>query len=263
MPRTPQPSRRSIAERNALVEQHVRLVYHVAARMPDSLGTKDERISDGMLGLIRAAERYDESLGFTFATFAGRCIWGFIIREHRGRTNVPGWIYDVAMQARKASAAIEAVEGLPPKPERLEGIVPGATRALTAMAIANTSSLDAPLPEVDGAITLGDAAASYLPDHEDTLARKDEVRRLLEAARLSDGDRRVVERRANGETLQEIGDSLGVSRGRVQQLERRALSKLRATAARLSARPPTKVHSDDRPRTVARPPRPATGQSGP
>lgn len=63
-------------ERNKLIEDNLNLVYHVAHKYFDyELCDKEDFISEGYIGLIKAANKYDKAKQIRFSTFACKCIY--------------------------------------------------------------------------------------------------------------------------------------------------------------------------------------------
>lgn len=60
--------------KNDLVENNMNLVYHLIHKYyPTFIGNEDF-VQEGMLGLCKAASTFDENRGFTFSTYASKCI---------------------------------------------------------------------------------------------------------------------------------------------------------------------------------------------
>jgi RNA polymerase sigma factor (sigma-70 family) len=82
------------------ITKNMGLVIHIAKRMRrlENSGAMEFRdlISEGILGLIHALDRFDESKGFKFSSYAGRCISGYMLRGHR-KLHMEQW---KAMQSR-------------------------------------------------------------------------------------------------------------------------------------------------------------------
>lgn len=76
------------------VTDNMGLVFLVARRMPtltDSGAMEfQDLISEGVLGLIHALDRFDKSRGFKFSPYAYRCISGYILQGHR-RLHMEHW----------------------------------------------------------------------------------------------------------------------------------------------------------------------------
>ena len=64
-------------ERDRLITDNVKLVYYIYEKLSKNVLTishKDDIVSEGMIGLIKAARNFDKTKGCKFATFAARCI---------------------------------------------------------------------------------------------------------------------------------------------------------------------------------------------
>lgn len=146
MPRS-LPSQRGVEERNALVEANVRLVPWVVQRFAYTSDEEafQQRVAAGYLGLIRAAELFDESRGFKFSTYA------------------VGWIRQ-ALQRAQSEALIRV-----PECAKARGVQE-----------ARVVSLDAPRGEDDRA-TIGDLIAAPEDDRSEELAQLRELLAQLPA----------------------------------------------------------------------------------
>lgn len=67
-----------LEERNKLVEDNINLVYYIVNRYFNNYGDREEFISEGSMGLIRAANTYDKTKKIKFSTYACRCIYNEI-----------------------------------------------------------------------------------------------------------------------------------------------------------------------------------------
>ena len=79
--------RRSREDAEKLFLENMKLVPHVINKM--GFPVTDDNLQDGYIGLWKAALKYDESLGFQFATFAAPVIRNAIILAWRDRTRTP------------------------------------------------------------------------------------------------------------------------------------------------------------------------------
>src|SRR5262245_25156003 len=78
--------------RDAVLRQHLGLVYHVAQQLSRARATDvelDDLVSAGTLGLIDAFEHFDASRGLAFSTFAAPRIRGAMLDELRRLDRVP------------------------------------------------------------------------------------------------------------------------------------------------------------------------------
>ena len=65
------------SKRDRLILDNQRLVYYLYEQLSKTdivKNNKDDIVSEGMLGLIKAADTFDETKGFQFCTYAGLCI---------------------------------------------------------------------------------------------------------------------------------------------------------------------------------------------
>lgn len=70
-----------LEERNKLVEDNINLVYHIVNKYFNKYGDGEEFISEGYIGLIRAANAYDKDTKLKFSTFACNCIYNEISKS--------------------------------------------------------------------------------------------------------------------------------------------------------------------------------------
>jgi RNA polymerase primary sigma factor len=237
---------RSQRARDALILSAQRLVLSSARYYGRRLGGSGMEVADlisaGNLGLIRAVELFDPDRGNRFSTFAGHWVRHAMIRTIHTQSRT---VY-VPPHIRQQMSKILAVEnellqqhGRPPSNEELaeaSGIDIPKLRH-TIQSFGRVSSIDRPLdPEDSGSATYGDILADggLTPDQELEGAERRELVRSL-AERLQGRERTIVFMRMGWDnedtlTLAEIGARFGISRQRVEQLEKRALSKLRRWA---------------------------------
>jgi RNA polymerase primary sigma factor len=222
-----------------LINSNLRLVISEARKYQGGELCLLDLIQEGILGLIRATEKFDWRRGFKFSTYATFWIKQAIQRgiEARARTiRIP---VNVAQRERKmARTARElAIElGREPTDEEV-----GAKAGLSAEEIAQVreaaravTSLDRPVGEEEET-AFGELLPSDWPDPSEEVEltlREDAVRRALE--QLPELERQVVKLRfgINGDApptpLRETGRLIGVSDSEVSRLESRALKKLAA-----------------------------------
>jgi RNA polymerase sigma factor for flagellar operon FliA len=235
---------RSIAERDALINQHLGLVHHVARKLAAHLSTEadlDEMISAGTFGLLQAADAFDGTRGLSFSTFAVPRIRGAILDELRRQDHVPR---NVRRRSRDLMRAREALTGtLQRQPTDVElsarmQVAPDVVRRWELDGEwASFASLDQPARH-DAATSLADMLSdSDATTAEDALTQEREVERVKEAImRLKDQERAVLALNFFEELrLPQIAEVLGVSVCRVSQIRSAALAKLRSTLTDLRA----------------------------
>lgn len=219
--------------RNRLVVQYSPLVKYVAGRMRSRLPhtvDQDDLVSDGVIGLMDAIERFDPGRGLSFQTFAVPRIRGAIIDGLRAMDFVPRSVRDKVRIVQQAQHALEERLGRLPDDEEVArelGVGVQQVRELTRQ----TSSAHANLDDFDLADELDSAAAETAVEKGDANAS---LMRVIEE--LSERDQVVIALYYfEGLTLAEIGRVLGVSESRVSQVHSRATAVLRTKLVALDA----------------------------
>jgi RNA polymerase sigma factor FliA len=210
--------------RERLVLQYAPLVKYVAgrlrARMPDSV-EQDDLVSDGVLGLIDAIDRFEPSRGLSFQTFAVPRIRGAIIDGMRAMDFVPRSVRDKLRTVHRAQVTLEERLGRTPEDTEVArevGIPVQQLRDLSRQASSNHANLDdfdladELTTAADHGIEEGDLSASLMRV-VDQLGERDQVIIALYYF--------------EGLTLAEIGQVLGVTESRVSQVHRRATNTMR------------------------------------
>jgi RNA polymerase sigma factor FliA len=211
--------------RNRLVVQYSPLVKYVAGRMRSRLPhsvDQDDLVSDGVLGLMDAIERFDPERGLSFQTFAVPRIRGAIIDGLRAMDFVPRSVRDKVRIVQQATVALEERLGRPPEATEVAkeiGVPVQQVRDLTRQASSNHANLedfelaDELAAAADESVEQGDVNAS--------------LRRVV--GELNERDQVVIALYYfEGLTLAEIGRVLGVTESRISQVHSRATASLRA-----------------------------------
>ena len=218
--------------RNRLVLQYAPLVKYVAGRlrtrMPDSV-EQDDLVSDGVLGLMDAIERFEPARGLSFQTFAVPRIRGAIIDGMRSMDFVPRSVRDKLRLVHRAQVTLEERLGRVPEDTEVArevGIPVQQLRDLSRQANSNHANLD----DFDLADELS-SAADHKVEQGDTNAS---LMRVVD--QLAERDQVIIALYYfEGLTLAEIGQVLGVTESRVSQVHRRATSTLRQKLVELES----------------------------
>lgn len=207
------------------------LARRLAASMPHSIDIAD-LVQDGMIGLIDAAHRFDESRGIKFETFAERRVRGAMIDALR-RDAWPRGIRRVRRELEAAREELRHQLGCEPSLSDLANHL-GAdeTRLGRTIVRINTIESTSPLATSDSVdeATLPPVMVPSGPIAPDRECEVHEVRGRVRAAisTLPPRERKVVGMYYFGDvTMKEIGSEIGVNESRVSQLHARAIQRLR------------------------------------
>lgn len=220
--------------RDRMMTANVRLVMTLARRYRHPTLTYLDLVQEGVLGLMRAVEKYEPCRGIKFSTYAVWWIWqqisraadcqGAMIRTPVHWNQFRRKLGRTAHQGEGESDADLLAEAHGLTPERM-----------SAMAQSfQCLSLAAPVGDEDDR-TLGDLLpASTADSPEGAMLESDLSYRLTGAVQaLPEREAQILRLRfgLNGSrpyTLEEIGQRFGVSRERIRQLEARALKRMRS-----------------------------------
>ena len=228
--------RGDLAAKEQLVNSNLRLVIANARKYQGHELPLLDLIQEGILGLIRAAEKFDWRKGYKFSTYATFWIRQAIQRalDNRARTiRIPVHLGQRERKIARAQSELAARLGREPSDEEIaqaaELELDDVREAREAARV--VTSLDRPLGESEdmsfGALL---PSGERGPEEEvDIVLRDDALRRALE--RLPEREREVVRLRYgidgdNPAPLSETGRRLGISQDAVRKLERKALSVL-------------------------------------
>jgi RNA polymerase primary sigma factor len=219
-----------------MINSNLRLVISIAKRYQGQGLPLFDLVQEGVIGLNRAAEKFDWRRGFKFSTYATWWIRQACQRAVSGQSatiRIPTHVNERRAKIARARRRLELELGRTPTREEL------------------SEAADLPLKHVDEALDAAEAPVSLNqpvgsdeqgelgdlfkdsnvgdPAEEATLAvHRQEIRRAVNL--LPERERRVVELRFgfDGEpaSLERIGNELGLSRERIRQLEAEALEHL-------------------------------------
>lgn len=216
------------ALRDRLVLQYSPLVKFVAGRVRSGLPATVEAadlVSEGVIGLMDAIEKFEPSRGLQFQTYAVPRIRGAIVDSLRAADWVPRGVRTRAREVERAQQDLQARLGRFPEDHEIAAELGVTVRELgdlySAISRSGVSSLDElgvqdELAEPAGAELDDDLRAALLPAVR-TLPERDQVIVALYYF--------------EGLTLSEIGQVLEVTESRVSQLHTRATLALRARIA--------------------------------
>jgi RNA polymerase primary sigma factor len=219
-----------------MINSNLRLVVAQARRYQGHGLPMEDLVQEGMLGLIRAVEKFDWRRGFKFSTYGTLWIRQAIQRglQNHGRTiRVPVHVAQRQVKVRKVESELSTKLGREPTDEEIAAVAELTVDEVIELRELSRglASLDQPVSE-DGETELGDLLASERPEPAEEVAASDRDQRLSEVVeQLPEAERNVIRLRfgLSGDeprTLRQTGSELGFSAERARELEERALSRL-------------------------------------
>jgi RNA polymerase primary sigma factor len=229
--------------RRKLIESNLRLVMSITRNYTRADVPLLDLIQEGNLGLMRAVDKFDWTMGFKLSTYATWWIRQAVQRalaEQSRTIRLPVHIADQVRRVQRARRALGQELSRDPTFDEIAAeteLTPQRVQDLLDL-VQDHVSLETPVGDGESVMSdLIEDTGAIGPEAETALRlRSTELARAL--AQLKPRLQRVLILRygldgTNGRTLEQVGVELGITRERVRQLETRALRELRHVAPSL------------------------------
>jgi len=224
-----------------LTKANLRFVVSVAKQYQNQGLSLSDLINEGNLGLIKAAQRFDETRGFKFISYAVWWIRQSILQALAEQSRIVRLPLNKVGSLNKINRAFSELEQefeREPSAEELATVleIPTEEVETTLGVAARHVSMDAPFVEGEDNSLLDVLENDSPPATDSVLEYKDSLRKEIERAlgTLTDRQADVIKLYfgigvEHPESLEDIGDKFGLTRERVRQIKDKAINKLRST----------------------------------
>ena len=221
-----------------LAKANLRFVVSVAKQYQNQGLSLPDLINEGNLGLIKAAQRFDETRGFKFISYAVWWIRQSILQalaEQSRIIRLPLNQVGSISKLNKATSKLEQQFERPPSPDEIATFleIPEHKVMETLKITTRTVSMDAPLDQDEDMRFLDVFIPENTVDTDENLIQESlsrEIQRSLSS--LSEKEREIINLFygigvAHNYTLDEIGSMFGLTRERVRQIKEKAIRRLK------------------------------------
>jgi RNA polymerase primary sigma factor len=215
-----------------LVQANLRFVVSVAKQYQHQGLSLSDLINEGNLGLIKAAQRFDETKFISYAVWWIRQSILQALAEQGRLVRLPQNKIGTYNKANKAYMAFEQEHEREPSTEELAEILEMSETEINNIFQSNTrhTSLDAPVHEAED-VAMGDLLQGGDDTDDDVMkdSLRAEIRRVLKS--LSPREAEIVNAYfgldgENGVTIEQIGQKYDLTKERIRQIKERAIKRL-------------------------------------
>lgn len=225
-----------------LTKANLRFVVSVAKQYQNQGLSLSDLINEGNLGLIKAAQRFDETRGFKFISYAVWWIRQSILQALAEQSRIVRLPLNKVGSLNKINRAFSELEQefeREPSPEELAGLldIPTEEVETTLGVAARHVSVDAPFVDGEDNSLLDVLENNTTPNTDESLEYRESLRREIQRSLNTLTERQCdvimlyfgigVE---HPMSLEDIGERFGLTRERVRQIKDKAINKLRSTS---------------------------------
>ncbi|MDD6251886.1 MAG: sigma-70 family RNA polymerase sigma factor [Oscillospiraceae bacterium] len=209
--------------RDTLIEENLGLVYSCAKKLSGRGIEYEELVSAGYIGLINAATRFDEALGFRFSTFAVPSIIGEMKRIFRdgGTVKVSRSLKELSLKAQRAAEEFRRREGEEPTVSQLSEIL-----GVSLEEAAEALSASMTVKSLSNALEDGSDIDIAVASKEESITERMTLYQVIDELSLE--DRELIKLRYfKGKTQTQTAETLGISQVQVSRKEKKILLSMR------------------------------------
>lgn len=229
--------------KDLLVEANMRLVVNIAKHYHTVLIPFEDLVQEGAIGLMTAAERFDPSRGYRFSTYATHWIRQAISRAIDNKAKairIPAHVSETLRKLERTRALLLRENGEEPSTEALAQRLGLTVRKVSTLIQAGQEpvSLDMLVGDEENTTLASLINDRTSPNPQDSVLNQEMRSELIKLlATLTPREEEIMRKRLGFEedstqVLQEIGETMHISRERVRQIEVQAIKKLRNAAKR-------------------------------
>ncbi len=230
--------------RDRLVRSNLRFVVSVAKQYQHQGISLTDLINEGNMGLVKAAEKFDETRGFKFISYAVWWIRQSIMEALAVKSRlvrVPLNQMGIALKVNRATEAFMQEHGRMPSVHELSVLTDLDEEVIESAKDANnkSTSIDAPLGNDDSDSTIGDTLSSDDSDYRsDSTVDRESLNQFIQDLLkevLSDREQQIVKESfgigCQEKSLEEIANEMGMTRERIRQVKEKAIRKIKHSPA--------------------------------